>query len=82
MISLDNLVSVEQSANPQVIKHYNLFRSAEINGTAAPGHSSGEGIAAMEALAKRVLPIARAAGTLRRTEGKCESPREIGGNMI
>ena len=56
MISLDNLVTVEQSANPQVIRHYNLFRSAEINGTAAPGHSSGEGIAAMEALAKRVLP--------------------------
>jgi HAE1 family hydrophobic/amphiphilic exporter-1 len=56
MISLDNLVSVEQSSNPQVIKHYNLFRSAEINGAAAPGHSSGEGIAAMEALAKKVLP--------------------------
>lgn len=56
MISLDNLVTVEQTANPQLIPHYNLFRSAEINGAAAPGHSSGEGIAAMEALAKRVLP--------------------------
>jgi HAE1 family hydrophobic/amphiphilic exporter-1 len=56
MISLDNLVTVEQTANPQVIPHYNLFRSAEINGTAAAGHSSGEGIAAMEALAKRTLP--------------------------
>ena len=56
MISLDNLVGVEQTANPQVIPHYNLFRSAEINGTAAPGHSSGEGIAAMEALAKKALP--------------------------
>ena len=56
MISLDNLVTVEQTANPQVIHHYNLFRSAEINGSAAPGHSSGEGIASMEALAKRVLP--------------------------
>jgi hydrophobic/amphiphilic exporter-1 (mainly G- bacteria), HAE1 family len=56
MISLDNLVTVEQTANPQVIPHYNLFRSAEINGTAAAGHSSGEGIAAMEALAKKVLP--------------------------
>src|SRR5260370_32087974 len=56
MISLDNLVAVEQTANPQVIPHYNLFRSAEINGAAAPGHSSGEGIAAMEALAKRELP--------------------------
>jgi hydrophobic/amphiphilic exporter-1 (mainly G- bacteria), HAE1 family len=56
MISLDNLVSVEQTANPQVISHYNLFRSAEINGAAAAGHSSGEGIAAMEALARKVLP--------------------------
>ncbi len=56
MISLDNLVAVEQTANPQVIPHYNLFRSAEINGAAAPGHSSGEGIAAMETLAKKVLP--------------------------
>ncbi len=56
MISLDNLVAVEQTTNPQVIPHYNLFRSAEINGTAAAGHSSGEGIAAMEALARRTLP--------------------------
>ncbi len=56
MIPLDNLVTVEQTANPQVIRHYNLFRSAEINGTAAPGRSSGEGIAAMEALAKKELP--------------------------
>jgi HAE1 family hydrophobic/amphiphilic exporter-1 len=56
MISLDNLVTIDQTANPQVIPHYNLFRSAEINGTAAPGHSSGEGIAAMEALSRKVLP--------------------------
>jgi HAE1 family hydrophobic/amphiphilic exporter-1 len=56
MIPLDNLVTVEQTANPQVIRHYNLFRSAEINGSAAPGRSSGEGIATMEALAKKELP--------------------------
>jgi HAE1 family hydrophobic/amphiphilic exporter-1 len=56
MIPLDNLVSIEQTANPQVITHYNLFRSAEIDGNAAPGRSSGQGIADMEALAKKVLP--------------------------
>lgn len=56
MIPLDNLVQVDQTENPQVISHYNLFRSAEIDGSAAPGRSSGEGIASMEALAKRVLP--------------------------
>src|SRR5256884_7813185 len=56
MISLDNLVTVEQTASPQVIRHYNLFRSAEINGSAAPRRSSGEGIASLGALAKKVLP--------------------------
>ena len=56
MIPLDDLVTVEQTANPQVISHYNLFRSAEINGSAAPGRSSGDGIADMEALAKKTLP--------------------------
>src|SRR3979490_731528 len=56
MIPLDNLVTVEQTANPQVIRHYNLFRSADINGSAARGRSSGEGSAAMETLAKKDLP--------------------------
>ena len=56
MIPLGNLVAVEQTANPQVISHYNLFRSAEINGSAARGKSSGDGIAAMEALAAKTLP--------------------------
>ena len=56
MIPLDNLVTVEQTANPQVISHYNLFRSAEIDGSPAPKRSSAEGMAAMEALAKKVLP--------------------------
>src|SRR4029077_10936330 len=56
MIQLNNLVTVEQTANPQVISHYNLFRSAEIDGNAGPGKSTGEGIAAMEALANKNLP--------------------------
>ena len=29
MISLDNFVTVEQTANPQMIRQYNLFRSAQ-----------------------------------------------------
>jgi len=56
MIPLDNVASIEQTANPQVITHYNLFRSAEIDGNAAPGRSSGQAIADMEELAKKVLP--------------------------
>jgi hydrophobic/amphiphilic exporter-1 (mainly G- bacteria), HAE1 family len=56
MIPLDNLVTIEETANPQVISHYNLFRSAEIDGAPAPGRSSAEGMAAMETLARKVLP--------------------------
>jgi HAE1 family hydrophobic/amphiphilic exporter-1 len=53
MISLDNLVSIQQSSAPQVISHYNLFRAAEIDGSAAPGYSSSEGLKEMEDLAKK-----------------------------
>jgi HAE1 family hydrophobic/amphiphilic exporter-1 len=50
MIPLDNLVMVNETSGPQVIYHYNLFRSAEIDGSPAPGLSSGQGLAAMQAL--------------------------------
>jgi len=53
MVSLDNLVTIAQQSGPQVISHYNLFRSAEIDGSAAPGYSTGEGLANMVALAKK-----------------------------
>jgi HAE1 family hydrophobic/amphiphilic exporter-1 len=56
MVPLASLVTVSETTAPQVISHYNLFRSAEINGAAAAGRSSGQAIAAMEALARRVLP--------------------------
>jgi HAE1 family hydrophobic/amphiphilic exporter-1 len=56
MIPLDNVVDIQQTANPQVISHYNLFRSAEIDGSAAPGVSTGQAIAEMQALAKKTLP--------------------------
>ncbi len=57
MVPLENLVSISQTASPQVINHYNLFRSAELDGSAAPGFSSGQAITAMEELSKKVLPI-------------------------
>jgi hydrophobic/amphiphilic exporter-1 (mainly G- bacteria), HAE1 family len=56
LIPLDNFVKVEQTANPQVISHFNLFRSAEINGSPAPGRSSGQAIKDMEELARKTLP--------------------------
>jgi HAE1 family hydrophobic/amphiphilic exporter-1 len=56
MVPLENLVSVTQTAAPQVINHYNLFRSAEIDGSAARGFSSGQAITAMQQLSAKTLP--------------------------
>ncbi len=56
LVSLDNLVHVKPISGPPVISHYNLFRSIELNGTPAPGTSSGDAIAAMEGAARRALP--------------------------
>jgi HAE1 family hydrophobic/amphiphilic exporter-1 len=56
MIPLQNLVTITQSPAPQVINHYNLFRSSEINGSAAPGFSSGQAINAMQQLSAKTLP--------------------------
>src|SRR5277367_4305002 len=53
MVTLDNLVMIAQQSGPQVISHYNLFRSAEIDGSSAPGYSTGEGLAAMVDLANK-----------------------------
>jgi HAE1 family hydrophobic/amphiphilic exporter-1 len=47
MVPLDNLASIAETSGPQVINHYNLFRSAEIDGSPAPGLSSGQGLDAM-----------------------------------
>src|SRR5580698_8771038 len=54
MVPLDNLISVAQTTTPQVISHYNLFRTSHLDGSPAPGYSSGQAIAAMDELAKKM----------------------------
>jgi len=56
MISLGNLLTLTPVTSAQAITHYNLFRSISVQGGAAPGKSSGQAIAAMEATAAQVLP--------------------------
>jgi HAE1 family hydrophobic/amphiphilic exporter-1 len=56
MVPLASVVRVKETTGPQVISHFNLFRSAEINGSAAPGVSSGQAIQEMEQLASQALP--------------------------
>ncbi|PZX46530.1 HAE1 family hydrophobic/amphiphilic exporter-1 [Algoriphagus chordae] len=55
-VPLSALISYEVVENAPVISHYNLFRSAEVNGNAAPGYSSGQALAALEEVAAQTLP--------------------------
>ncbi len=56
MITLTSLVTIEQRTGPEVVDRYNAFPAAKFVGGPAPGYSSGESLAAMEQLAKEVLP--------------------------
>jgi HAE1 family hydrophobic/amphiphilic exporter-1 len=78
MIPLESLVEVEQAAAPQVITHYNLFRSAQIDGSAAPGRSSGQAIAAVDALAQAALP----AGFVHEWTGLSLEELQSGGQVV
>jgi HAE1 family hydrophobic/amphiphilic exporter-1 len=56
MVPIEQVVSLKETTAPQVISHFNLFRSASINGAAAAGISSGQALQEMERIADRTLP--------------------------
>lgn len=55
-VPLSALVTYEMVQKPSIINHYNLFRAIEVNGSAAPGYSSGDALAALEEVAAQTLP--------------------------
>ena len=56
MVPLGTLVEVEQRLSPQYLNRYNMYSSATINGSNAPGYSTGQAMEAMEELARQILP--------------------------
>lgn len=56
MVPLSAFLKVSASSGPDRVMHYNGFLTAEINGAAAPGYSSGQAEAAMAKLLKEELP--------------------------
>lgn len=55
IISLDNLVTFREQTTPPTLYHFNRYKSATISAGLAPGHTLGEGIKAMQDIAKRLL---------------------------
>jgi len=56
MVPLSTLTSYKLMENAPLISHFNLFRSSEIDGTSAPGYSSGDAIKALQEVAAQSLP--------------------------
>jgi HAE1 family hydrophobic/amphiphilic exporter-1 len=56
MVRLDSVVRLREGTAPQVISHFNGFRSAEITGIGLPGVSSGQALQAMEKIARETMP--------------------------
>jgi len=56
MVPLSTLVETTNVLGPEFTTRFNLYRAAEITGSAAPGYSSGDALAALEEVARDTLP--------------------------
>jgi HAE1 family hydrophobic/amphiphilic exporter-1 len=56
MVPLSTLINYKVVESAPLISHYNMFRSAEVDGSSAPGYSSGQAIKALREVAAQVLP--------------------------
>jgi len=56
MVPLSGLVTTRTISGPEYTDRFNLYRAAQVIGGAAPGYSSGQAMAALEAVAKEILP--------------------------
>jgi HAE1 family hydrophobic/amphiphilic exporter-1/multidrug efflux pump len=56
MVPLSTLLRIRSVNGPEYYQRYNVYRAATINGSAAPGYSSGQAADAMEEVAARTLP--------------------------
>jgi HAE1 family hydrophobic/amphiphilic exporter-1 len=56
MVPLSTLTGVDSRSGPEFIMKYNLFPCVQINGSAAPGYSSGQALAALQDVFKKTMP--------------------------
>ena len=56
MLPLGSLISYQPTEAAPLLSHFNIFRSAEVDGSSAVGYSSGQTIDALKEVAAKVLP--------------------------
>jgi HAE1 family hydrophobic/amphiphilic exporter-1 len=56
MLPLDAITTIDQISGPEFTMRYNEYRSAQINGAAAPGYSSAQAMKALEETFRQTMP--------------------------
>ena len=77
-IPMGALIDVQRDFGPSVIRRYQMYPSASINGSPAPGTSSGEALEVMEQLADATLPVSFS----REWTGLSYQEKQAGGQAI
>lgn len=54
MVSIDNLVKIEETTSPAQMYHYNRYKSATISAGLAPGMTIGDGLKAMDEIYEKL----------------------------
>ena len=57
MVPLSAVTTTKPGVGPEFTMRYNLFRSAQINGSAAPGYSSAQAMKALEEVFAKTMPV-------------------------
>jgi len=82
LVSLDNLVTTEESSTPPELYHFNRYRSATISAGLAPGRTIGEGVTAMREIASKVLDDSFATSLTGPSRDYAESSSNIGFALV
>jgi HAE1 family hydrophobic/amphiphilic exporter-1 len=56
MVPLSSMQTNEPTFGPQFTTRFNVYRAVQVNGSAAPGYSSGQALAALGDVARQTLP--------------------------
>jgi hydrophobic/amphiphilic exporter-1 (mainly G- bacteria), HAE1 family len=57
MVPLSALTAIDRQSGPEFVMRFNQFQAVQINGSAAPGYSSGQAIAALQDVFTKTMPV-------------------------
>jgi hydrophobic/amphiphilic exporter-1 (mainly G- bacteria), HAE1 family len=57
MVPLSGLTTINSSSGPEFVMRFNQFQAVQINGSPAPGYSSGRAIAALQDVFAKTMPV-------------------------